>query len=243
MRVLGRICAIAGLLLAASAGSAKAQGSGPATASSGGVGPRRQVSFSFDRKGLSIGHYRLVVYEDATGVYDGDEIPTSSGYAPAAVQPAMPFKHVITISPATAGRIFSMAEKLKRFDLQCASKLKNIADTGTKVLAYQGSDGSGSCTYNYTENKDVQALTEVFQGIAETLDQGRKLDQLHRYDRLGLDSAMKFLSEEVSAGHALELGTIASSLRSIATDNDVMVRVRSRASALLSQIPTDSATP
>jgi hypothetical protein len=54
---------------------------------------------------------------------------------------------------------------------------------------------------------------------------------------------MKFLSEEVSAGHALELGTIASSLRSIATDTDVMVRVRSRASALLSQIPTDSATP
>jgi hypothetical protein len=48
---------------------------------------------------------------------------------------------------------------------------------------------------------------------------------------------MTFLAQEVSAGHALEVGTIAASLRSITADPDVMERVRTRAGALLAQIP------
>lgn len=198
----------------------------------------RQVSFTFDRKGLPVAHYRLVVYGNGSGVYEGQEIVTASAY-PAAAQEPRPFKHSVTISAATVKKIFAAAERLNRFDVPCASKLKNIADTGTKTLRYEGQEGSGSCTYNYSENKDVQSLTDIFQGIAETMDTGRKLDQLHRYDRLGLDSVMKSLMDEVSSGRALEIGTIATSLRSIASDADVMSRVRNRATVLLNQIPAD----
>jgi hypothetical protein len=243
MRVGGGTRVAAVILLAAGAAAAMAQGPAVTPTAEGGAAARRQVSFSFDRKGVQVSHYRLTVYDNATGVYEGDEVPNVSGYTMAVAQPAQPFKHVIAISPVTLGKVFSTAERLKRFDVPCATKLKNIADTGTKTLAYQGPDGQGSCTYNYSENKDVQGLTDIFQGIAETLDTGRKLDQLHRYDRLGLDSAMKSLAEEVSAGHALEIGTIATSLRSIASDTDVMARVRSRATALLNQSSTDPATP
>lgn len=198
---------------------------------------KRQVSFTFDRKGVLVGHYTLIVHEDGSGVYEGNEIPIATAYGHPAESAAVPFQHRIAISRATSQKIFSGAERLNRFDVPCASKLKNIADTGTKTLMYEGNDGNGSCTYNFSENKDVQSLTEIFQGIAETLDTGRRLDQLHRFDRLGLDAAMKSLSDEVTAGRALEIGTIAGSLRSIASDTDVMARVRSRASALLSQIP------
>ena len=68
------------------------------------------------------------------------------------------------------------------------------------------------------------------------MDQGRELDHLRRYDRLGLDAALKSLSEELAAGRALEIGTIATSLHSIATDPELMDRVRTRASAMLAQI-------
>ena len=236
MRAWGRACSAGFLLLMA--GLAVAQG-GPAAGSL----PRRHVSFAFDRKGVAVGHYRLVVFEDGSGLYEGNEIPIATGYGRPADLSTVPFKHTITISPATSGKIFSTAEKLNRFDVPCASKLKNIADTGTKTLRYEGRDGTGSCTYNYSENKDIQGLTDIFQGIAETLDTGRKLDQLHRFDRLGLDSAMKFLTEEVSSGRALEIGTIARSLQSIAQDTDVMVRVRNRATELLKRIPEEAATP
>jgi hypothetical protein len=146
----------------------------------------------------------------------------------------------VSITPATTDRIFALSQKLDRFNVACASKAKNIADTGTKSLSYSGPDGTGSCTYNYSENKDVEELTGIFQGMAETMDEGRALDRLHRFDRLGLDAAMAFLAQEVSAGRALEVGTIAASLRSIADDADVMQRVRARARTLLALLPADN---
>ena len=119
--------------------------------------------------------------------------------------------------------------------------MKNIADTGTKTLTYTGADATGSCTYNYTENKDVQALTDIFQALAETMDIGRQLDHLHRYDRLGLDEAMTSLAQEVASGRALEVGTIAPSLNSIAADGQVMERVRTKAKTLLAQVSKEAA--
>jgi hypothetical protein len=129
-----------------------------------------------------------------------------------------------------------MAAQLDHFNTVCASKAKNIADTGTKTITYAGPEGSGSCTYNYTEVKELASLTETFQGITETLDVGRQLDHLHRFDRLGLDAEMAYLKQEVTAGRALELQTIDETLRSIVQDADVMARVRARASAMLTQI-------
>jgi hypothetical protein len=137
-------------------------------------------------------------------------------------------------------KIFGMTGALKQFHMECATKAKNVADTGAKTLTYRGPEGSGECSYNYSDNKTVRELTEVFQGIAETMDQGRELDHLHRYDRLGLDGAMETLAQEVTDGRALELGTIAGTLRSIAGDTEVMERVRVQASKLLSLLPPDT---
>lgn len=227
---------IALLMLCASTVPLRAQNAPPAAAPASPARP--QVSFSFDRKGLPVPTYQVIVSDDATGVYQGQEIPQSSGRGGAADLPPQGFHRPITLTPATTARIFALTRQLKYFNLACASKAKNVADTGTKILAYTGPDGSGSCTYNYTENKDVQLLTDIFQGITETMDEGRELDRLHRYDRLGLDAAMTFLTQEVSAGRALEVGTIAASLRSIAADSDVMERVRTRAGALLALVPS-----
>jgi hypothetical protein len=194
-----------------------------------------KVTFAFERMGLPVPKYRLSIQDDGATVYEGEELPQVSGSS--ASLPSHPFKSVVGISPATAARVFALGQKLKRFNVTCASKAKNIADTGTKTLSYVAADGTGSCTYNYTENKDVEALTDIYQGIAETMDRGRELDHLHRYDRLGLDAAIAFLAQEVTEGHALELGTIAVSLHSIAGDAEVMERVRTRATKLLALIP------
>ena len=197
-----------------------------------------QVSFKFDRVGLPVPKYVLTIHEDGATVYEGEELPQVSGPS-AAASPAHPFRSEVKISPATAAHIVEMGRKLDHLNIACASKAKNIADTGTKLLTYTGPDGAGSCTYNYTENKDVQALTDTFEAIAETMDRGRELDHLRRFDRLGLDAAITFLAQEVSEGRALELGTIATSLRSITANPELIQRVRMRASKLLELIPAE----
>ena len=199
-----------------------------------------QVVFAFERQGLPVPKYRITIQQDGSAVYDGEEMPQAIGPDPAPAGPAQPFHSQVILTSATTGRIFALGQKLNRFNISCSSKAKNIADTGTKSLTYTAPDGSGSCTYNYSENKDVQALTETLQAIAETMDEGRRLDYLHRYDRLGLDAAMIYLTQEVSDGHALEVGTIAPSLRSISADAMVIQRVRAKADALLTLVPAGS---
>jgi hypothetical protein len=198
----------------------------------------KSVRFDFDRPGLPVPKYSLTISADGSATYKGVAVPASSHMdASLPAQPfAVPGDHAV-ISNVTLRKVFSLARSAKYFNVACASKARNIADTGNKTLTYTGPDGAGTCTYNYTDNNSVQALTEIFQGIAETMDEGRQLDYLQRYDRLGLDAAIAFLAQEVSDGRALELGTIAGTLHSLAVDAQAMDRVRARANTLLALIP------
>lgn len=200
------------------------------------------VSFRFVRPGLPVPRYTVTLLDSGNAVYEGEEVqPQPSRLPSEAGQPLIgrPFKTSVTISSATTNRIFSTAKSLKHFNMQCESRAKNVADTGKKTLSFAGPEGQGECTYNYSENKAVVQLTDTFMGIVETMDEGRNLDHLHRFDRLGLDAAITTLAQQVSDGRALELGTIAGTLRSIAGDPELIQRVRVRASQLLSLLPPE----
>lgn len=226
MRLAGRM--IVGIVLTVSSGFAFA-------AQSTAVAKPAEVSFQFERAGLPVPRFTLRVNEDGTGSYQADEVESPADRG--TVQYASP-KHIdrpLKLTTPTVEKIFKAARNLSHFDMACETKSKNIANTGKKTLSYAGADGTGSCTYNYSDNKQVATLTDTFLFIAFTLDEGRKLEFLHRYDRLGLDEEMNGLVQAVKAGHALELGTIAPVLTSIAGDGAVMQRVRSQATKLLEQ--------
>ena len=77
------------------------------------------------------------------------------------------------------------------------------------------------------------ALSDTFLAIAFTMDEGRRLEFFHRYDRLGLDAEISTLAHEATEGRALELGTIAPTLESIERDTALIQRVRLQAGKLL----------
>ncbi len=226
--------AIFSVALAVTSGLAfAAQSGGPGLASA--AARPAEVSFQFEREGLPVPRFTLRVDEEGTGSYQAEEAisPADKGV----VQYASP-KHIdrtLKLTAPTVARIFKTARALGHFDMVCEAKAKNIANSGKKTLSYAGADGAGSCTYNYSSNKEVAMLTDTFLFIAFTLDEGRKLDFLHRYDRLGLDEEMNELVQAVKSGHALELETIAPVLTSIAGDAAVIERVRSQATKLLEQ--------
>jgi len=231
----------AGLVLSAGlvwpmGGSVSGQTPLPAIPGGGGAevaSPARTaaVTFQMVRPGLVVPRLRILLREDGTGSYAGEEVtpPTTDGRAPTTSQVA----REITVGALTTVKIFRVARAERFFNISCASKAKNIADTGAKTLSYAGPDGKGSCDYNYSENKNVVMLTELFLGIAATIDEGRRLEFKHRFDHLGLDAELDTLTQSNESGRAVELVTIAPVLRQLADDTELMQRVRSRAAKLL----------
>lgn len=216
----------AGLMILLALGSLRIMGQNTSAAPPA----QSEVSYQFDRPGLSVPRFTLSIKEDGSGRYQADEAPVSGT--------GVPGKHIdrtMNISQPTTATIFKMARSLDRFNTDCASKAKNIANTGKKTLSYSGPDGQGTCTFNFSENKNLMSLIDMFTAIAFTMDEGRRLDFLHRFDRLGLDAEMETLAHEYEAKRALELQTISSTLMSIISDEDLMQRVRTRAQRLLEQ--------
>jgi hypothetical protein len=201
----------------------------PATSSSA------TITYQFERAvpGVSVPRYTVVLHEDGSGTYHAEEVERRS--ADSAVQQVSTkiIDRPMTVTSEMAVKIFQMARSLNRFTGFCGTKTKNIADTGKKTISYAGPDGTGSCTYNYSDEKGVMDLTDLFYGIVYTMDVGRKLDFERRFDRLGLDAEMIALEQAVKDKHALELGNIAPTLQRLATDPEMMQRVQTRAAKLL----------
>jgi hypothetical protein len=231
MRAVVRI--LLGVALVVCSASAFAQTAEPST-----TAPARtqaEISFQFDRTGLPVPRFTLRIRENGTGSYQADQMEIAATGTSMRGQAAQHIDRTISLSQGTVAKVFKESRTLNHFNIECASKAKNIADTGKKTLSYTGADGSGSCTYNYSENKTVDALTSTLLGIAYTLDEGRRLEFLHKYDRLGLDAEMISFAQELEAGRALELGTISPALAAIADDTAVIQRVRVKAQKMLEQ--------
>jgi hypothetical protein len=143
----------------------------------------------------------------------------------------------IQVSPRFAGHLFAVAQQLNWFNVACESHLK-VAFQGWKTLTYAGSNGKGSCTFNYSKDKVIQALGDSLQAVAQTILEGARLQILLQHDPLGLDQEMEFLTAAVGDGRAQQVCAIRGILERLAQDDQVLDRVRKRARALLAQGPT-----
>ena len=183
-----------------------------------------QVSFRFERPvvGVAVPKYVIAIRQDGTGSYKAE------------IAGGQPVERELRFDPATVTAAFDGSKLLRESKAPCASKAKNIADTGTKTI--ESTDTEAVCQFNYSENKGAVQLTEFFQGIEFTLEEGRALDFKHRFDRLGLDAEMIVLGEAAETRKAVGLEVIAPTLRSIAGDTDLIERVRLRAAKLLEAV-------
>lgn len=137
----------------------------------------------------------------------------------------------VHFSPSTTKRLAQGRATIE--SRHCETKAKNIAQTGEKHLTLALPPNHVDCTFNYTDDPALQDAADAFMAVAETIQTGEKLARLHRFDRLGLDPAMKALVDEVKDGRAIEIRNIASTLQSLIDDDRVLERVRREAAELL----------
>ena len=196
-----------------------------------------QIRFVYENPKLQPSKYVLTVGEDGNGHFrseNGGPAPTEGESMPAEAQ-----DRPIHISKALREAMFATARKSKLFAIACDDGAKNIAFQGTKTLQYDGPEGKGSCTYNWSKFPQIDKLTDQFEAMAATLDEGSKLLRQYEHGRLSLDSELETLDQMVRDERAIEVENIAPILQKIAGDDAVLQRVQRRARALLQAAKDD----
>lgn len=197
------------------------------------IAPDSVVQMDFSDPELSPPQWTMVLHPDGSGHFRSHMDPKPG----AKVIEVPSVDRDIRVSRDFAMRAFETAKTHNWFNGQCESHLK-VAFQGWKTLSYTGAAGHGSCTFNYSRDKDIESLGESMQAVAQTVLEGARLEVLLQHDRLGLDQEMESLTEEFQDGRAQEVDAIHDILERLASDDQVLERVRKRAQNLLAHGPT-----
>jgi len=148
-----------------------------------------------------------------------------------------PYRLKFAVSAAARDRIFTLARQLNYFNGDFEYHKHRVASTGDKTLAYVDTDKQYATRYNWSENADISELTALFRGMSATIEAGRRLERLYRFERLGLDEELKNLERLAGEHQATELQLISPLLEQLAQDSAVLNLARQRARHIL-QIAT-----
>jgi len=193
-------------------------------------GPVLVVDYS--NPGLMPAHWVLTLSPDGSGHFRSER-----GSAPMDAAQGFEAANVdrdIKVSTEFAGRVFETVHQHRLLNTECESHMK-VAFQGWKRLSYNGPDGAGTCTFNYSKDKEIQTLGESLVAVAGAIVEGARLETLLQHDRLGLDKETEFLVEAAGDGRVQQIGTIRGILERLADDPEVMDRVRKRARVLLAR--------
>jgi hypothetical protein len=148
-------------------------------------------------------------------------------------EPDPDYQLEFTMSPANRDRILQLAKELNYFNGSFDYTQHKVANTGKKTLTYTDPSRNFHTTYNFSENKAIEEITRVFQGISNTVEHGRKLQFMKRFDKLALASELQAMEAMSQSNYLTEVQIIAPILKNIANDPSVMHLARQSASRLL----------
>ena len=198
--------------------------------------PEFQVDYS--NPGLTPPHWTLTIHPDGSGHFHSDRRVAAAvalaGNGQGSIREIQPpdVDRDVKLSAEFAEYVFETVRQHRVRGSDCESHMK-VAFQGWKKLSYSGPEGVGGCEFNYSKDKDIQALGDSLVAVAGTILEGARLETLLQHDRLGLDSEMEYVAEASKDGRLLEIGAIRGILERLADDPEVMVRVRKRAKGLL----------
>ncbi|HET6179800.1 MAG TPA: hypothetical protein VFE61_22955 [Candidatus Sulfotelmatobacter sp.] len=185
------------------------------------------ITFTLDFPNSDPEHYSIIVQSDGHAKYE------CTGKVSKDSEETETYQSEFSLSDATRARIFDLAAQAHYFSGKIDSGNKKLAFTGTKKLAYKDGQHDGSTTYNYSPVPPVQQLTTLFQGVAATLEFGRRLTYFHHYQKLALDDELKRMESQARVGEISEMQAIKPILKEIYDDASVMNVVRARAQRIM----------
>jgi hypothetical protein len=187
------------------------------------AGESGAVTYTQDFPGSDPEHYSILLKPDGGGAYE------CVGKISQDSEDSESYQATFQFSEATRRKILDLAAQTEYFSGKIDSGNKKVAFTGTKKLAYKDGVRDFTAEYNYSSLPAVQQLTSLFQNISATLEFGRRLVHLHRYQKLALDEELKTMEAQAHKGDLAELQSVKPILQQIYDDPGVINIVRSRA--------------
>ena len=184
------------------------------------------VTFTLDFPGSVPSHYSISV--EGTGQANYECTVKSEGDGEEQL-----YSYQFVVSEGNRERIFQWAKQAKYFAGKLDSGNRKIAFTGDKTLSYQDGQRSFTAQYNYSSLDAVREITAFFQNMAGTLEYGRKLAFLYKYQKLGLDDELKRMEAQARNNQLSELQGVEPVLQQIVRDTSVINGVRARAMELI----------
>jgi len=185
------------------------------------------ITFSLDFPTSDPEHYSIAVQSDGHAHYEW------SGKISSDSDDRETYQTEFTFSDATRARIFDLAAQAYYFSGKLDSGNHKIAFTGAKKLVYKDGQRESAAAYNYSSMPVIQQLTALFQGVAATLEFGRRLSHYHRYQKLALDDELKRMEDQARQGDLIELQAVKGVLQEIHDDGSVINVVRARAQRIM----------
>lgn len=144
-----------------------------------------------------------------------------------------------TLSTRNQEKLFRDAREANYFNGDFSFKKHPVASTGKKTLTYGDPNRYFETTYDYSENRAIEEITNIFIGISNTIEYGRRLVFLHRFDKLGLEDELKGMEAAADSHNLAELQIIQPTLESIAGDASILNIARQRAKRLLAKAKSE----
>ncbi len=139
------------------------------------------------------------------------------------------------LSEAETTDVFSLTDKLEHFKNPLESGLK-VAFMGTKTFRYEAGAERTEAKYNYTTDLSAQALQDWFERMSESEEMRIELERTARYDRLGVDKALRTLLYAMDRKRLIALDQYLPMLDRIANNESYMHTARAKAAELAEMI-------
>jgi hypothetical protein len=185
------------------------------------------VTYSQDFPGSDPDHYSIAVNSDGHAHYE------CSGKISSDSDDRETYQTDFNFSETTRARVFGLASQAHFFSGKIDSGNRKLAFTGNKTLTYADGQRTSTANYNFSPVPAVQELTSLFQNIGATLEFGRRLTHLHRYQKLALDDELKRMEDQARRGELSELQAVKPVLQEIYDDPSVINVVRARAQRIM----------
>ena len=139
------------------------------------------------------------------------------------------------LSDADTREVFDLAARLDHFKHPLESGLK-VAFMGTKTFRWEADGQKAEVKFNYSEDPSAQALADWFERMVESEQRRIQLETAAKYDRLGVDQALRELWSSLDRKRLVALEQYLPMLDRIANNESYMHTARMKAAEIGAQI-------